>query len=81
MLIAQRDKVKTFLDAIDAAFLAGLTNANISSYEFDSGEGKQKTSYRNVNELMKARDALEIEYSRILNRLCGRGVVNFGLKR
>ncbi len=81
LLIARRDKLEEQLEAIENAIDEGISDSNISSYEFDSGDGKQKTSYRNLNEVLKARETLELEYNRVLNRLCGKGIINLNLTR
>ena len=80
-LITQRDRIAAQLTSIEDAIDKSISTGNISNYEFQDGEGKQKTTYRNINQLLEARDALELEYERILNRLCCRGVVNLGLNR
>jgi hypothetical protein len=80
-LIARRDKLITQIAAMDDAIDEGIDRAHLSSIEFDSGDGKEKSSYRNINEVIKARDALELELARVNNRLCGRGVVNMTLRR
>lgn len=81
LLIARRDKLITQLTAIETAIDEGLTNANISSYEFDSGDGKQKTSYRNLNEVFKARETLELELERTYNQLRQVGLLNMSMRR
>ena len=81
LLIARRDKLIAQIVALDLIVDKGIDRAHLSGIEFDSGEGRQKTTYRNLNEVLRAREDLETELNRVLNRLCCRGVVNMGLKR
>jgi len=81
MLIARRDKLKTQIENIETVIDKAITSGHLSGIEFDSGDGKEKSTYRNLNEIRKFQESLEYEYERVLNRLLCRGVVNLGLRR
>jgi hypothetical protein len=81
LLIAKRDKLIAQITILDDVYTDALSTGKISSYKLNTGAGEQQTSYRNLNELKKALDALEIELARVFNKLCCRGVVNLGLRR
>lgn len=81
LLIAKRDRLTTQLESIEIVIDNAIATGTISNYELDTGQGKQKVTYRNINELTKARSALELELARVMNKLCCRGVVNLGLRR
>ena len=81
MLITRRDNLTAQITSINTVIDAAILSGKVNSIEFDSGEGKQKTSYRSLNELQKMVDGLEIRLDQVLNALRGAGVVNMGLKR
>ena len=64
-------------DVIDKAILSG----NLSNIEFDSGEGKQKSGYRSLNELQKYSMTLDTRIEQLENRLLCKGLINIGMKR
>lgn len=80
-LKARRDKLVSQLDLMDTTIDSAIESGRFTSLELDSGEGKEKSVYRSLSVLIKSRDALENELTRVLNKLTGRGVVNLGLKR
>jgi len=77
----RRDKLTSQLTLMDTTIDSAITSGQFVSLSLDSGEGKEQSIYRSLPTLIKARDALENELNRIYNKLCGRGVVNMGLKR
>ncbi len=77
----RRDKLEKQIAALDVAIDQGVDRGHISNYEFDSGEGKHKTTYRNLNEVIKARDLMEAQLQRIYSQLSCRAVVNLNLRR
>lgn len=80
-LILRRDKLISQIDALDITMDEAITSGKFASYEFDSGEGKQKTTYRSINELEKLRETLEARLARVFNELSCRSVVNLNLNR
>jgi hypothetical protein len=72
---------ETQLAAVNAAYLESLTNAEIQTFTFDSGEGKQSTTRRKPGELADAINRLESEINRLRRRLTGGGIVNMNLRR
>ena len=77
----RRDALVAQLDELYNTILPALTSGKIKSYEFDSGEGKQKTSYASVTDLQKLIQLLESNLDRIYNKLACTGVVNLNLRR
>ena len=68
-------------DAANATLLAAAGNAEVESYSFDSGEGKQTTKRRKPEDIHRLVRELDSEILRIQNRLGGQGVVNMNLRR
>jgi len=77
----RRDQLELMIDELYNTILPALTSGKIKSYEFDSGEGKQKTSYTSVVQLQKLIQLLESNLDRIYNKLACRAVVNLSLRR
>lgn len=69
------------LAAANAAYLDALTNAEVSSYKLDTGEGSQMVSRRNPTQLQKVINQLEAEIERLYRRLNGSGLCNMNLRR
>ena len=76
-IVRKQAQLDSAYDALDEA----LKNAEIQSYQFDSGEGKQATTRRKPEELQKMISMLESDIARLYNRLSGKGVVNMSLRR
>jgi uncharacterized small protein (DUF1192 family) len=69
------------LAAANASYTAALTNSEIQTYTFDSGEGKQSTTRRKPAEIAAAIRILESEIDRLQRRLDGTSIVNLNLRR
>ena len=66
---------------LSATIDKAIESGHLSGIEWDSGEGKQKSSFRNLNEIRRYEKELENEISRIEDRLAGKGLVNMRLFR
>jgi hypothetical protein len=53
----------------------------MESYEFDSGEGKQRTTRRTLKEIQNNIDQLEAKERSLINDLYGMGLVAIRLRR
>ena len=71
--------LKANLAAIDTAISDGTLH--ITSYTFDSGEARQRTEYKSLDELFKTRDLIQSQIDRLNRILRGQGVVNLNLRR
>lgn len=69
------------LEAINTAYLAALTNSEISTYKIDTGEGSEMVSRRNPAQLLVVINRLETEIDRLYRRLDGTGLCNMNLRR
>lgn len=76
-LVKLREQYTSLQDTIDKA----ITKGHLSNIEFDSGEGKQKSSYRSLNELQKYEKELEQRIESLENRLQCKGLINLNLSR
>jgi hypothetical protein len=54
---------------------------NTKSYTFDSGEGRQGTTYHSLGEVEQAIRRLESQIDRLTRIINGHGVVNLNLRR
>jgi hypothetical protein len=80
-LIARRDKLIAQIAAAETTLDNAIERGHLTSIEMDSGDGKEKSSYRNPEDLRKFINNLELSLERVLNTLACRGVVNFALRR
>jgi len=71
-----KSQLESLENTLDEAFEKG-----IESYSFDSGEGKQSTKYRSLEDLQKSRDKIEAELDYLYRRLNGGNIVNMNLRR
>jgi len=58
-----------------------MAETGVASYEFDSGEGKQRTTRRTLKELQDWRERLEASEMSLLNSKYGNGLVSIRLRR
>lgn len=76
------ESLEAALLILDDTYIKAITSGNIESYSFDSGAGKQSTTYRNPEEIRqqisKLEKDLEWNYRKISQ---GGGLVNFNLRR
>lgn len=78
---AQITEKETQLTAANAALTRALEDAEVQSYAFDSGEGKQSATRRSPSELRTLIQGLESDLNRLYNRLSGGGIVRMNLRR
>jgi hypothetical protein len=64
-----------------AALDAALPNAEVSEYEFDSGEGRQQVKRRNVTQLQKTVKTLEDELDSLYQQKEGTGITRRRITR
>lgn len=77
---AQLVKVQAALDAAYDMFTEQAGKENLS-YEFDSGEGKQRTTRRSLKSIQDTISRLEASERSLINDLYNMGLVNFRLRR
>jgi len=78
---AQKTTLANIIAEIEDAMLKGATRSYISSYELDTGAGKQKMTYKNINEMIKGLKDLTALYGWYCDKLSGVGVVDMTLRR
>ncbi len=54
---------------------------NVKEYRFDSGEGSQRTEYRDLKDISAEITRLEKEIDFLTRKLSGLGIVNMNLRR
>ncbi len=54
---------------------------NVKEYRFDSGEGSQRTEYRDLKDISTEIVRLEKEIDALIRKISGIGVVNMNLRR
>jgi hypothetical protein len=69
------------LTALYAAALAAIPNSEISQYEFDSGEGRQRLWRRSPAVMQDAIDRLEKEIDALYAKLEGTGLSRVTFRR
>lgn len=80
-LEAERDTLIAQLTVLNTAITSAMTTGHIQSYSLDTGEGKQTTKYRSIDEMFKARDLIQSQIDTINRKLRGTGLVNINLRR
>lgn len=79
--------IKSQLARIDAALTALYTQlgeqavSSVQSYQFDSGDGSQRTTRRKLSEIQDQIEKLEASYEHYLNELYSMGVIVTQLRR
>ena len=76
-LIKKREQYLALEIIIDKAIASG----NLNKIEFDSGEGKEESSYRSLVSLQQYQRTLEQDIENLENRLQCKGLVNLNLTR
>jgi hypothetical protein len=69
------------LTAAYASVLAAMDNVEVSEYEFDSGEGRQRAKRRAPKQLQDLIDRLEKELISIERQLAGYGIASIKPRR
>jgi flagellar biosynthesis/type III secretory pathway protein FliH len=77
----QRDQLEAIITELNTAIIAGAKSAHMTSYELDTGAGKQKVTYKNINELHRAIKGFQNSLDRVNSMLDGTSVVDFQLRR
>ena len=65
---------------LETAFNAA-TEAGLSSYKFDSGEGSQQAKFMNLNDMMDAINFTQSRINRLRGELRGTGVYSMNMRR
>lgn len=68
------------LTKLETAFNVA-TDAGLSSYKFDSGEGSQMAKFMSLNDMMDAINFTQSRINRLKGELRGTGVYNMNLRR
>lgn len=72
--------VQAQIEKLETAMLE-MAATGVSSYEFDSGEGKQRTTRRGLDEIKKTLDGLYATEDHYVNELSCMGIVSLRLRR
>lgn len=72
--------VQAQIEKLETAMLE-MAATGVSSYEFDSGEGKQRTTRRSLDEIKKTLDGLYATEDHYVNELSCMGIVSLRLRR
>jgi hypothetical protein len=84
---ARRARIQRNLAAVQASLEAAYasqleaSSTTVQSYEFDSGEGKQRTTRRTLKALQDQIDRLEAKERSLINELYNMGLVSIRLRR
>ena len=84
---ARRQRLARRLAAVQAQIkqletvMLKMAATGASSYEFDSGEGKQRTTRRSLDEIKKTLDGLYAAEDHYINELSCMGIVSLRLRR
>lgn len=80
-LLADIASKEAFLTTARATYQKALESGDIVSYDFQSGEGRQRTDLRSPTVLGEEVTRLEREIRRLKNKLNGGGVFNMTTRR
>jgi len=80
-LLAEKTQLETDIALLQTAYSSAVTNSEVESYKFDSGEGSQQTKRRSLAEIRKELRYLKAQLNHVLNELAGIGVMNVQLRR
>ena len=73
-------QVQTVLDSLYNAMLE-MSATGAKSYKFDSGEGSQSTTRRDLSEIQDMIERYEATERHLINELYGVGLVNIQVRR
>lgn len=73
-------RVQAALSALYSV-LDEMSASGVASYEFDSGEGKQRTTRRSLKEIQDQIERLEATEEHIINEMYNMGLVSIQLRR
>lgn len=76
----QLAQVTALLEALNETYLS-LSAQSVQSYEFDSGEGSQRVTRRQLLEIQNQIDRLEAKERSLLNELYNMGNVSIRVRR
>lgn len=79
-LQAQLSTVQTQLENLYSSF-TDISSTTVKSYAFDSGEGSQRTTRRDLSEIQDQIDRLEARERWLINELSSIGLVSVRLRR
>ena len=79
-LQSQLTRIQSALSVLYGTY-AELAAATAQSYAFDSGEGSQKTTRRDLSKILDDIERLEATEAHIINELYGMGLVAIRLRR
>lgn len=83
----RKNRIKAQLARIDTALSSLYTQLGeqavtaVQSYQFDSGDGSQRTTRRKYDEIQNQIERLEAEYDHYLNELYNMGIITTQLRR
>ena len=80
-ITARRDQLVLIITELETAMLTGAATSYISNYELDTGAGKQKVTYKNINEMIKGLKELQALVDYYNSKLAGKGIINMNLTR
>ena len=78
---AQIDKLDILIGKYEAALFAAADGSPIEEYRFDSGDGSQRTQFRDPNKINDLIDDLTARRNRLQAKLDGTGIVSINLRR
>ena len=79
-LQSQLSSVQAQIAALNTAITESSTSG-VQSYEFDSGEGRQRTTRRSLSDMQDALSRLYASEEHLINELYNMGIVSIKLRR